>query len=258
MAHAVSVAGDVFVTVSLADSIFFGATTSAARGRVVLYLLLTMAPFAVVAPVLGPLLDRTRGGRRLMMVAFFGGRAVLCLLMAGAIDEFVFYPLAFAMLVLSKGHSIAKSSLVPAVVDSHDELVLANSRLALIAVAGGVVAAPVAAGVLQLTGAVWVLRLGMVIFGLGIFTALAIPKAKSIGPLETESDRELLHAPSIVMAGYAMGVVRGVVGFTTFFAAFVLKKQGEPAWVFGLVIAAGAAGNALGHTGRAAAPQACA
>ena len=62
LAHAISVCGDVFVTISLADSIFFGATASAARGKVVLYLVLTMAPFAVVAPVLGPLLDRTRAG----------------------------------------------------------------------------------------------------------------------------------------------------------------------------------------------------
>ena len=67
LAHAIGVCGDVFVTVSLADSIFFGATTSAARGKVLLYLVLTMAPFAVVAPVLGPLLDRTRGGRRLLI-----------------------------------------------------------------------------------------------------------------------------------------------------------------------------------------------
>src|SRR5512132_1641965 len=100
LAHAISVCGDVFVTISLADSIFFGATASAARGKVVLYLVLTMAPFAVVAPVLGPLLDRTRGGRRLLIAAAAAGRAVLCILMAGAIDDLLLYPLAFAMLVL--------------------------------------------------------------------------------------------------------------------------------------------------------------
>ena len=43
-----------------------------------------------------------------------------------------------------------------------------------------------------------------------------------------------------------MGLVRGVVGFTTFFAAFVLKKQGEPAWVYGLVLIGSAVGNGLG------------
>ena len=54
LAHAIGVCGDVFVTVSLADSIFFGATDVGARGRrSLLYLLLTMAPFAVVAPCSG-------------------------------------------------------------------------------------------------------------------------------------------------------------------------------------------------------------
>jgi hypothetical protein len=247
LAHAISVCGDVFVTISLADSIFFGATTSAARGKVVLYLLLTMAPFAVVAPVLGPLLDRTRGGRRLLIAAAFAGRAVLCILMAGAIDDLLLYPLAFAMLVLSKGHSVAKSALVPAVVDHPDDLVRANSRLALIGVLGGAVAGPFAAAILKVLGAPEVLYVAAVVFLVGIAAALAIPRAKVVGPPETEHERELLHAPSIVVAGSAMGLVRGVVGFTTFFAAFVLKKQGEPAWVYGVVLVGSGVGNALGN-----------
>jgi hypothetical protein len=246
LAHAISVCGDVFVTISLAESIFFGATASAARGKVVLYLLLTMAPFAVVAPVLGPLLDRTRGGRRLMIAVFAAGRAVLCIFMAGAVDDLTLYPLAFAMLVLSKGHSVAKSALVPAVVDSPDELVLANSRLGLISVAGGAVAGPIAAGILKLAGPEWVLAVAAVIFVFGSVAAWAIPRAAKVARAETEHDRAVLHAHSIVVAGSAMGLVRGVVGFTTFFAAFVLKKQGEPAWVYGLVLAGSAVGNGLG------------
>src|SRR5207245_9735656 len=54
--HALQAAGDAVVAVALAGTIFFGASTSQARGRVALYLLVTMAPFAVVAPFLGPLL----------------------------------------------------------------------------------------------------------------------------------------------------------------------------------------------------------
>jgi hypothetical protein len=246
LAHAVSVSGDVFVTISLAQSIFFGASTSAARGKVVLYLLLTMAPFAVVAPVVGPALDRTRGGRRLLIAAFAAGRAVLCIFMAGAIDQLLLYPLAFGMLVLSKGHSVAKSALVPGVVDRPDELVLANSRLALIAVLSGAAAGPVAAAILKLAGPEWVLRVGAVIFMVAALMAWAIPRAAKVAPEETERQRQLLHARSIVVAGSAMGLVRGVVGFTTFFAAFVLKKQGEPAWVYGLVLIGSAVGNGLG------------
>ena len=33
-----------------------------------------------------------------------------------------------------------------------------------------------------------------------------------------------------------MGLLRGAVGFFTFFAAFVLKTQDEPAWIYGLVL----------------------
>src|SRR3712207_7228956 len=46
---------------------------------VALYLLVTMAPFAVVAPVIGPLLDRLQRGRRVALGAASLGRAVLAL-----------------------------------------------------------------------------------------------------------------------------------------------------------------------------------
>jgi MFS family permease len=236
----------VFVTVSLAGTLFFDVGVGAARPKVLLYLLLTMAPFALVAPVLGPFLDRTRGGRRLMVAAAMGGRAILCLLMANQVDSPLLYPLAFGALVLSKGQSVAKSALVPAVVDSHDELVLANSRLAIVAVLGATAAAPIAALVLKLAGAPWVLRTGSLVFLFGTVCAFGIPRAKRVGSGETVDERDALHARSIVIAGTAMGLLRSVVGFFTFFAAFALKRSHEPAWVFGLVLFASAAGNGLG------------
>ena len=56
-------AGDAFVAVSLAGTIFFSTSVDQARGRVVLFLLVTMAPFAVLAPFIGPALDRMQQGR---------------------------------------------------------------------------------------------------------------------------------------------------------------------------------------------------
>ncbi|MCZ7535993.1 MAG: MFS transporter [Acidimicrobiia bacterium] len=240
------ICGDLFVTVALADSLFFSIGVDAARPRVLLYLVFTMAPFAVVAPVLGPFLDRTRGGRRMLIAIAAAARAVLCLLMAAYIDDFMLYPLTFGALVASKGQSVAKSALVPAVVDNESELVSANSRLALIAVLAGAVGALPATLILKLGGGEWVLRVAAVIFVMATILAVAIPKAEHVGREETAADRRILHAPSIVVAGSAMGFFRGVVGFMTFFAAFVLKRQGEPAWVFGLVIAASAFGNGVG------------
>ena len=80
--HAASTAGDALLAIGLAGSLFFSISPEAARTRVALYLLLTMAPFAVVAPVLGPLIDRQHGGRRGMVVASLALRSVLCLLIA--------------------------------------------------------------------------------------------------------------------------------------------------------------------------------
>jgi hypothetical protein len=246
LAYAIGVAGDVFVTVSLADTLFFSATTSQARPKVLLYLLLTLAPFAVVAPVGGPLLDRTRGGRRLVFAGTMAARAVLCLVMATRVNGFALYPLAFLLLVLSKTQSVTKSSLVPSVIKDKSELVRANSRLALISLLGGLLAAPVAAGVLKLGHAPWVLRCGSLIFVLGLFASLGLPRADRTAPAETVEQKEALHSRSIVTAGSAMALMRGAVGFFTFFAAFALKSNHEPAWLFGVILLMSGLGTGIG------------
>jgi Major Facilitator Superfamily len=246
LAYAVGVSGDIFVTVALADSIFFNVGANAARPKVLLYLLFTMAPFALVAPVLGPLLDRTRGGRRLLFMASCAGRSVLCLFMAANIKSLALYPLAFGSLVLSKGQGIAKSSLVPAVVDDESELVRANSRLQLISVLAGTAGASVAAGFLKTVGGAWVLRAGAFVFVAATLAAFRIPRAKQLDAPETVEQRRELHSSSIIAAGSAMGLLRGAVGFMTFFIGFLLKQQREAAWVYGFVIGMSAIGNGVG------------
>ena len=62
--HALSAAGDAMITVALAGSLFFSIDPSTPDG-VGLYLALTIAPFAVVSPLIGPVIDRYAGGRRL-------------------------------------------------------------------------------------------------------------------------------------------------------------------------------------------------
>ena len=51
-AAAVNAAGDAMVAVALAGTVFFGLDVHQARGQVALYLLVTMAPFALVAPLI--------------------------------------------------------------------------------------------------------------------------------------------------------------------------------------------------------------
>ncbi len=217
-AQAVSVCGDACLTVSLAGSLFFQSPTSAARGKVLLYLLITMAPFAIVAPILGPALDRTKGGRRLLMIVSAGGRALLCLGMAMYITKpapegLLVYPLAFAVLVLAKGAQIAKSALVPTLVKDDAELVNANSRLALVSVIAAAVGGLPAAAVYHLFGADWSLRLGAVVFAIAAVLALQIPKVRLSTPADARQEkleRLEMHTPSILLGGSAMAVLRAV------------------------------------------------
>ena len=80
--HALMLAGDTLVTMALAGSLFFSISPNEARGKVALYLALTMAPFAVLAPLIGPALDRSKGGRRVVVILSAVGRTVVCLGMA--------------------------------------------------------------------------------------------------------------------------------------------------------------------------------
>ncbi len=113
LTHVLMTAGDTMFAVSLAGSLFFSISPTAAKDKVILYLLLTMGPFAVVAPALGPLIDRSRGARRAMVVASAVGRAVLCPFLARDIHSLLLFPEAFAMLVLSKVYLVTKGALVP-------------------------------------------------------------------------------------------------------------------------------------------------
>src|SRR5258705_794341 len=70
LTHALAIGADTLVAVALAGSIFFSASLAAARPKVLLYLGITMVPFALVAPVIGPLLDRCKAGRRTIVAAF--------------------------------------------------------------------------------------------------------------------------------------------------------------------------------------------
>jgi len=241
--------GDALVTMALAGSLFFSISPHAARGRVALYLLLTMAPFAVVAPLLGPVLDASRRGRRLVVTAAAAGRAAACLSMAGNLHGVLLFPEAFVVLVLSKAHTVTKSALVPSTVDSPDQLVEANSRLAVLAVVAGFAAALPGVLVLKIDGlgAPWVMRLAAVVFAAGAVAALRLQRSPEAPPASL-SRRELpeLGSASIRLSAGAMAVLRAAVGFLTFLVAFSFRRDHDPAWWFGVVLAASLSGTFVG------------
>src|SRR5256714_9293634 len=222
LTHALAVGADTLVAVALAGSIFFSATLAAARPKVLLYLGITMVPFAVVAPVMGPALDRTKGGRRFMVALFALGRAALCLFMANHLQSLLFYPAAFGTLALSKGYLVAKSALVPAVVEDQTALVEANSRLALIAVLAGMALGPLGAGIQTLTNAGWVLRLAALVNLVSVVVAFRIPRAGPGGPPAAPLAHAEPHGGSIRLATTAMAGLPASVGFLTFLAVFHL------------------------------------
>ena len=246
VAHAASSVGDACLTVSLAGSIFFTQSVGESRTQVLLYLLLTLAPFSIVAPVIGPALDRSRAGRRTLMAVGCFGRALVCFLMVGQLDTVLLFPLAFVALVLSKGHAVAKSSLVPAVVRDDSELVEANSRLSLIAVIASVAGGLPAAGLVAVFDARFSLLMASIMFLVAGVLSTRIQAAARPSAPESVEERAELGIPSIVFAGTAMAVMRGCVGFLTFLLAFLLKARGEAAWVFGVVLAASAGGGFIG------------
>jgi MFS family permease len=262
--HGINNAGDAMIAISLANTLFFSVPVGEARGRVALYLLITMAPFAVMAPIIGPLLDRVRAGRRYAIAGTMIVRAFLCWVMAGAITDegLALYPAAFGCLVCSKAYGVTRSATVPRLLPEGFTLVKANSRISLAGIIAGAAAAGVAAG-LSLIGPEWSLRAAFVVFGFGMVLAVMLPKQVDSAEGEERAD---LHAEGgtshgrrlrgvglpVVLGLRANATLRAFSGFLTMFLAFLLRQNPigglRDTVAIGLVAAAAGIGNAAGTT----------
>jgi MFS family permease len=169
-------AGDAFVIVSLAGTIFFNTSVDQARGKVVLFLVVTMAPFAVLAPFIGPALDRVQQGRKYLLAGTLLARGLLCYAMSAAVSNpITLLPAAFGILVLQKAYGVVRASVAPRLLPEQITLVSANARSQLIAVITATLAAGLAEGIQQIGGAAWVLRVGMVVYLAAMVPALRLP-----------------------------------------------------------------------------------
>ena len=245
-AHALSTSADAFFAVSLAGSLFFNVSIDAARPRIILYLALTMAPFAIVAPLIGPLVDRFDRTRGRIIALTMLVRGILCLFIAGDLKNLLFYPEACGVLVLGKGYSVAKSAAVPGLVGDAGGLVAANSRLSRLASVTGVGAGAVAAGVLSLGGAPLVLRLGSLVYFTAAALAVRIPAVDEPSAAAPEIERAETHSPPVVLGASALTALRASIGFLTFLIAFGFRRAGEPVWLYGAVLAVVAVGSFAG------------
>jgi MFS family permease len=263
-------AGDATVAVSLAGTLFFTLPTDQARPQVAQFLLLTMAPFAIVAPFIGPFLDRFRHGRRWAIGVTVALRGFLCWVLADVLNNSLWlFPTALGCLVASKAFMVTQASAVPRLLPDHFTLVNANSRISMAKVGGAAIGGGIAVAISQL-GPAWSLRFGFLIFiGATVLAIMLSPRVDSsvgerdIGgvlPLPTGPEAEpgddrvqrrfrslrpsVLHGLRCVMGARLM------TGFLTLFLAFLLRERPisvlDGTLLLGIVIAAAGVGNSLG------------
>jgi hypothetical protein len=237
-------AGDSALAAVLVGSVFIS-SPDAARSKVLLFQLISVAPFAVIAPLIGPTLDRVPGGRRIVVQITALARALLYLIMITHVDDVLLFPLVFGVMVMQKTYAVSKSALVPSVVRDEDELVEANSKLGLIS---GVVGA-IAVGPLTGLGH---LRIGLALVpGAALFCAAMWnarglpPDVVAAAPAKRE-EKEELRSVGILLAVGGMALIRASVGFLTFHLLFWMRTEYGLFWL-GFAISAGAIGSMIGN-----------
>ncbi|QUR68856.1 MFS transporter [Mycobacterium spongiae] len=278
---------DAAMAVALANTLFFAAATGESKSKVALYLLITIAPFAVIAPLIGPALDRLQHGRRVALALSFGLRTVLAVVLimnydgaTGSFPPWVLYPCALAMMVFSKSFSVLRSAMTPRVMPPTIDLVRVNSRLTVFGLLGGTLAGgAIAAGVefacthlLELPGALFVVA---AITVAGAWLSMRIPRWVEVtagevpATLSYHRDRErprrswpeevknlggALRQPlgrNIITSLWGNCTIKVMVGFLFLYPAFVAKAHDADGWVqlgmLGLIGAAAALGNFAGN-----------
>jgi MFS family permease len=278
---AAGAAADAFVAVALAGTLFFSTSVDQARGRIALTLLITMAPFAVLAPFIGPMLDRVRDGRRYIMVGTLLARGLLCWGMAGAVqhsDTVTLLPAAFGVLVLQKAYGVTRSAVTPRVLPASITLVSANARISLAALVASTLGVGAAGGVSFLAGggtagATWALRIGTLVYLAAIALGIRLPTTVDVhqaeqagpgaaaeaaaGPAATAPPRRARWASTLRSVGPVVGeamrgnaALRAFSGYMIFFLAFLLRTVHFPGTsdklALGAMIAAAGAGGFIG------------
>ncbi|MEI7717911.1 MAG: MFS transporter [Mycobacterium sp.] len=259
---------DSAMAVALANTLFFAAATGESKGRVALYLLITIAPFAVIAPLIGPALDRVQHGRRAALAISFLLRTVLAVVLimnydgaTGGYPSWVLYPCALGMMVLSKSFSVLRSAVTPRVMPPTIDLVRVNSRLTMFGLIGGtIIGGGFAAGVeyllskaFELPGALFVVVFVTVA---GASLAMRIPRWVEVteGEVPTtlsyhghsrggdwgwldEEPTEIIGLPrqplgrNIITALWGNCTIKAMVGFLFLYPAFVAKAHDASGWV---------------------------
>jgi MFS family permease len=278
---------DAAMAVALANTLFFAAASGESKSKVALYLLITIAPFAVIAPLIGPALDRLQHGRRVALAMSFALRTALAVVLimnydgaAGSFPSWVLYPCALAMMVFSKSFSVLRSAVTPRVMPPTIDLVRVNSRLTVFGLLGGTIAGGAVAAAVEfvcthlfkLPGALFVV---VAITIAGALLSMRIPRWVEVTAGEvpatlsyrrhTEPQRRswpeevkkvggTLRQPlgrNIITSLWGNCTIKVMVGFLFLYPAFVAKAHQANAWyqlgMLGMIGAAAAIGNFAGN-----------
>jgi predicted MFS family arabinose efflux permease len=166
--------------------------------------------------------------------------------MAASLNTLLFFPEAFAVLVLGRTYSVAKSSLVARLVDDEHRLVASNAQLARLGTVGGVLGGTVGALLVALSSPVASAAAAAIAHAGALVVAWRLPGGPSRRRQASGLEEAELHQARLMLSAVAMAVLRSSVGFVTFFVALVLKTSAEPAWVYGVALLAGGLGGFAG------------
>jgi len=250
LAHVLGIVAGGWVTVTLANSLFFDLSPQASRIEVMRYLAITMLPIAVLAGVVGPLLDRLVRGPRWFAVCSNLARAVCCIGLAATVHTLAFFVWAFALLIANKGFTASKYALLPTLVERPENLVSANVFLAKWGAASGAIGVAIGATLNHLVGARSLLLLAALVF---VFASLAMrdvaahaASRATVAPLAAQRT-PARPARRARVAALPFIATRCGVGFFSFTCAFALRRAGESAALLGTIGACYAIGSLLGN-----------
>jgi hypothetical protein len=264
--HAFNTAGDAAVAISLAGSLFFQVPSGEARDQVALFLALTMLPFAVVAPLIGPFLDRFAHGRRWAIGATMALRAFLCWVLASSVESgnALVFAAALGVLVASKAYGVTRAAAVPRLLPADFTLVKANGRVSLSGIVGATISAPIA-GLASIFGSEWSLRYAFVLFVIATIGAIRLPADVDSSEGEGEmtwrkeggtSRRGRMRTRIPAAVAFALRANCGpwfMSGFLLMFVAFLLRNPDVrpdsslgAGVMIGIVIGAAGLGRVLG------------
>lgn len=247
LAHALDDVADGILNLSFVGSLFFSVSLEASRSRILLYLVLTAAPLALVAPVVGPLLDRARAGYRSVVLASQVARAVLALALASSLLTLAFYPLVFGVLLSRKAYALGKTAMLGRLVTQRHEMVSASGHLARTGTVAGGVGTAIGGALIAWGGVTWLPVVAAVVYVAAATVTSTIPRADRAPRVPAAIARAETPA-SVRQAAASVAALRAAAGALTFLLAIAIKRGGGDEWIFASALVAAGVGAFLGTT----------